>query len=151
MRVKFTQLVPNAKLPQHQTPGSAGADLSVIVQSMGDYLAPGQIKEFSTGLSVTIADGYELQIRSRSSKALQGLIVLNAPGTIDSDYQGEIKLILQNVSGRGMNIVLGDRVAQVVLSKYERIDSDDVETVQTELPETKPTKRRQGGLGSTGR
>lgn len=142
MRVKFAKLRPDIQLPEYQSEGAAGMDLRVALPGMGEHLAPGEIKIFSTGLAVEIPFGWELQVRSRSGLASRGIAVANGIGTIDSDYRGEIKVILHNVGTSGEMFFHGDRIAQLVPSRVERIEWSNEE-------ELKPTKRGKLGLGST--
>lgn len=131
-----------AKIPQYATPGSAGMDLHCVedftIPTMTRMLVP-------TGLKMAIPEGYEGQIRPRSSLALKyGVTVLNTPGTIDSDYRGEVKIILANLSNEDVGFSAGDRIAQIVFAKVEQL-----EVAQTlVLP---ATSRGEGGFGSTGR
>lgn len=126
--------------PFYATPGAAGMDLSA---SESCEIQPGRFKTVSTGIKVAIPCGYELQIRPRSGLAAKyGITVLNAPGTIDSDYRGEIKVILINHGPNTFIISPGDRIAQIVLAKVEQI-----EWVHGELDET---SRSACGFGSTG-
>ena len=143
VKVAFKKLSENAVIPHYATEGSAGFDLSALLDR--DITVKNmEIVLIKTGLSVAIPDGYEIQIRSRSGTSLKkGLIVLNAPGTIDSDYRGEVGVIIQNVSGFEQTIASGDRVAQGILARVERVDFEIVD----ELPET---QRGEGGFGSTG-
>lgn len=143
MKIRYKKLLPAAKLPEYQTPGSAGADISVVVPGMGANIAPGGTEAFRTGLAVEVPDGYELQLRSRSSLALEGITVANAPATIDSDYRGEILVILHNSSRLTKQLFGGERVAQVVLCKVNRID-----WIEEDLT---PTVRNTKGIGSTGK
>lgn len=131
----------DAVLPAYETAGAAGMD----VQAAGAVtLAPGARAAVATGLSVAVPDGYELQVRARSGLALrQGLAVLNAPGTIDSDYRGEVKIILANLGAEPIEITPGMRIAQLVLAPVVRAEWREVEA----LP---PTARGAGGFGSTG-
>lgn len=130
-------------LPSYETSGSAGIDLQAYISS------PIELKPFSralvpTGLYVSIPKGYEGQIRGRSGLALKhGITLANGIGTIDSDYRGEIKVILINLSEETFIINNGDRIAQFVLSKYEVIDFKEVDTLEE-------TSRGQGGFGHTG-
>ncbi len=131
-------------LPEYATPGASGMDLRafieqpVTLQPMERILVP-------TGLFFEIPAGYEAQVRPRSGLAIkQGITCLNTPGTIDSDYRGEIKVILINLSGEQQVIRNGDRIAQVVIQK--------VETVQWEVAEAiSETDRNDGGFGHTGK
>lgn len=132
------------KLPSYKTDGSAGIDLQanidgcIELESLGRVLVP-------TGLFVAIPRGYEGQIRARSGLALKhGISLANATGTIDSDYRGEIKVILINLSKETYKINDGDRIAQFILSKYENIEFKEVEVLDE-------TVREDGGFGHTGK
>lgn len=130
-------------LPKYETVGSAGMDVRAAV---GEPITikPGEIVLAPTNLAAAIPLGYECQVRSRSGLAAKyGIFALNAPGTIDSDYRGEIKVILANFGKAGFEIKRGDRIAQLVISKCERAVWELVE----DLPET---ARGAGGFGSTG-
>lgn len=144
MKIKIQKLKSAAVLPSYQSIGAAGADVHACLPGMGESLAPGEIKTFNTGIAVEIPDGYEIQIRSRSGLASQGIVVFNSPGTVDSDYRGEIRVILMNLGKQGRRFAHGERIAQLVLSKVEQIQWSFAE-------ELKPTKRGKGALGSTGR
>ena len=109
----------NNPLPEYKTTGSAGMDL---MASKYITIEPGQIKTVPTGLFVEIPIGYEGQVRSRSGLSIQGLVVNNAPGTIDSDFRGEVKIILRNQSDKMVGIAIGDRIAQLVFAKVEQIN-----------------------------
>ncbi len=131
-------------LPQYTTEGAAGMDIRaflaepVTLQSLQRTLIP-------TGLFIELPKGYEAQIRPRSGLAIkQGITCLNTPGTIDSDYRGEIKIILINLSGELQVVQSGDRIAQMVLQAVEKINWEEV----TLLSET---LRNNGGFGSTGK
>ena len=130
-------------LPSYATAGSAGAD---VVAAVADelVLAPGARVAVPTGLAVAVPEGFELQVRPRSGLALRsGITVANAPGTIDSDYRGEVCVILVNLGGEPFVIRRGDRVAQLVLAPVER-------AVYAEAVELPATGRGTGGFGSTG-
>lgn len=127
-------------IPEYKTEGSSGMDLmsieELVLSSMGTITV-------RTNLSVEIPDGYEIQIRSRSGLAVKhGVIVLNSPGTIDSDYRGEIKVILHNTGPEDFDVNIGERIAQMVLAKVEKM-----ELYEDKLSET---ERNHGGFGSTG-
>jgi len=140
-------------LPEYATKGSAGLDLKVdFKRTFGIeeeqqinfiFLYPNQIKVFKTGLFIEIPEGYELQIRSRSGLSIKGIIVVNAPGTIDRDYRGEIGLIIGNISINPYKINHGDKLAQAVLKKVEKIEWEKVEKLEE-------TDRGVGGFGHTG-
>lgn len=128
-------------LPKYQTKGSAGMD----VHSAEDLvLKKGEIKLVPTGLFFALPEGYEISVRPRSGLALKhGITLLNSPGTLDSDYRGELKVILINHGPADFEIMKGDRIAQIVLNKYEPIEWHEV-------PELDETERKSGGFGSTG-
>ena len=108
-------------------------------------MAPGEFKTISLGFSVAIPKGYELQVRPRSGMAaLYGVTVLNSPGTVDSDYRGEMKVILINHGPRTFSVNSGDRIAQIILAKVSQARYEEV----TDLNDT---VRGEGGFGSTGR
>ena len=132
-------------LPAYETAGSAGMDVRAAVPDREPVvLAPGQRAMVPTGLSVGIPEGYEIQVRPRSGLAAKhGLTCLNTPGTIDSDYRGEIKVILINLGAEPFTIQRGERIAQLVLAPVTRLAWAQVE----QLGET---ARGAGGFGSTG-
>ena len=111
----------NIKLPSYKTAGSSGMDLVANLKKKIN-IAPGKIVIVPTGIAVAIPKNYEIQIRPRSGLAANnGISVLNTPGTIDSDYRGEIKIILINLSGKKFFIKSGDRIAQMILSPVAKI------------------------------
>lgn len=131
-------------LPSYATPGAAGCDLRAAVAESLTIL-PGGRTLVPTGLCVAIPFGYEGQVRMRSGLALKhGLSLLNGPGTVDSDYRGEIGLILANLGTEPVTIARGDRIAQLVIAPVTRAKLETVE----QLP---PTGRDAGGFGSTGK
>lgn len=128
-------------LPVYATEGAAGMD---VVAAEDLDLAPGARHAVSTGLSIAIPAGYEIQVRPRSGLALKhGVTVPNTPGTIDSDYRGELKVIMINLGAEGFSIRRGDRVAQLVLAPVTR-------GTWLEVEELDATARGEGGFGSTG-
>jgi len=128
-------------LPVYATHGAAGMD---VVSAENVEIAPGGRHAVATGLSVAIPHGYEIQVRPRSGLALKhGITVPNTPGTIDSDYRGELKVILINHGTEPFAILRGDRVAQLVLAPVTRAG-------WIEVPELDETARGEGGFGSTG-
>lgn len=130
--------------PTYETERSAGMDLRAVVTGEPIVLAPLQRTIVKTGLFIELPVGHEAQVRPRSGLAAKfGITVLNAPGTIDADYRGEIGVILVNLSQESFTIKHGDRVAQLVIAKHERADW----TITDELSET---DRGVGGFGSTG-
>ena len=132
-------------LPSYETAGSAGADLRANFPTRGEVvLEPGERVLVPTGLRVGIPEGYEIQIRPRSGLALKhGITVPNTPGTIDSDYRGELKVILINHGTEPFAIARGDRIAQLVLAPVVQARWDEVEDLDE-------TARGAGGFGSTG-
>ena len=131
-------------LPEYQTPLSAGMDLRANIKE-SISLEPLQRALVPTGLYVELPAGYEMQIRPRSGLAAkQGITVLNAPGTIDADYRGEIKVILVNLSPDTVTINDGERVAQAVVARCEQVEWESVDELSS-------TERGEGGFGSTGK
>lgn len=131
-------------LPQYATQQSAGLDLRanldapIILQPMERRLVP-------TGLRIALPQGYEAQVRPRSGLALKhGITLLNTPGTIDADYRGEIGIILVNLSAEPFTIADGDRIAQLVIARYEQAEWTEVCTLDT-------TERGEGGFGHSGK
>ena len=131
-------------LPQYATPLSAGMDLRanldapITLEPLARVLVP-------TGLFMALPAGYEAQVRPRSGLAIKkGITVLNTPGTIDADYRGEIKVILVNLSNEPFTIESGERIAQMIVARYEQIEWESVEELGT-------TERGAGGFGSTGK
>lgn len=134
----------NHPLPEYATEGASGMDLRAFMNEP-IALKPLQRVLVSTGLFLALPQGYEAQIRPRSGLALkQGITVLNTPGTIDADYRGEIKVILINLSNETATINNGDRIAQMVVQKVERIVFRQVDRIHE-------TDRGAGGFGHTGK
>ena len=130
--------------PAYATEMSAGMDLKANITE-AVLLEPLQRAMIPTGIYLALPEGTEAQVRPRSGLAAKfGISVLNAPGTIDADYRGEVKVILVNLSNEPFTINPGERIAQLVLARYERIEWDEVETLDE-------TCRGEGGFGSTGR
>ena len=144
VKVLFKRLDPKAQIPKYKTDGSSGLDLMALIED------PIKIKSqesviIPTGISVAIPQDTEIQIRPRSGLAAKSNIsVLNTPGTIDSDYRGEIKIILFNHGKEEFEVNNSDRIAQMVLMPILKIEFEEVD----ELPET---IRGSGGFGSTGK
>lgn len=134
------------ELPAYETSGSAGIDVRAAVPTGEPVtLKPGERAMVPTGLSVAIPEGYEIQVRPRSGLAAKhGLTCLNTPGTIDSDYRGEIKVILINLGAEAFVIQRGERIAQLVLAPVTRLAWREVDALDE-------TARGVGGFGSTGR
>ena len=134
----------NVEIPRYMTEGSAGIDVSANIETeielkpLERYLVP-------TGIKLEIPEGFEVQVRPRSGLAFKhGITVLNTPGTIDSDYRGEIKVLLINLSNEAYKIQPNERIGQLILSKVYRLDFE----VKDGLSET---KRGEGGFGHTGK
>ena len=144
VKVLIKKLNPSVQLPSYKTRGASGMDLMAFIEEPIN-LEPGKSCLVPTGLSVAFPEKYEIQIRPRSGLAAKNNIsVLNTPGTIDSDYRGELKIILFNHGGQNFIINNNDRIAQMVL--MPTIKMELVET--NELPES---IRSKGGFGSTGK
>jgi len=143
IEVKIVNSSNNA-LPEYATDGSSGMDLRAFIPSP-ITLKPMERRLVPTGIFIELPMGYEVQVRPRSGLALkQGITCLNSPGTVDSDYRGEIKIVLINLSGEEQIIQPGDRIAQMVLQKVEKIVWHQVATLRE-------TVRNEGGFGSTGK
>jgi dUTP pyrophosphatase len=140
------QVLPHGEglaLPAYQTAGSAGLDLRAAVES-SVFVAPGERIQVPTGLAMAIPLGFEGQVRARSGLAWKkGLAVINAPGTIDSDYRGEVKVLLVNLGGETVEIPRGERVAQLVIAPVVQAAIQVVASLED-------TERGAGGFGSTG-
>ncbi len=134
----------NHDLPNYQTAQSAGMDLRAWLPDGGIELLPGERKLILTGLQIALPAGYEAQIRPRSGLALKhGITVLNAPGTIDADYRGDVGVILVNHSDEPFNINNGDRIAQMVVAPYVQVQWQSVASLPKSV-------RGSGGFGHTG-
>ena len=134
----------NNPLPSYATDGAAGMDIRAFVNEPVE-LQPLQRALVPTGLFIELPEGYEAQIRPRSGLAIkQGITCLNTPGTIDSDYRGEIKIVLINLSSEAHVINSGDRIAQMVVQKVEKISWEEAVALSE-------TSRDNGGFGSTGK
>ena len=130
-------------LPSYQTTGAAGLDLSAAV-AQSVVIEPGERRFVPTGIAVAIPPGFEGQVRPRSGLALKhGIGIVNSPGTIDSDYRGEIGIVLVNHGSEPFVVTRGARIAQLVIAPVARVDVESVDTLDT-------TDRGAGGYGSTG-
>jgi dUTP pyrophosphatase len=139
--VKIKRIHSDALMPKYEHPGDSGADLCSVIDCI---LQPYQRKAIPTGLCAEVSPGYELQIRPKSGLALgNGITVLNTPGTVDSGYRGEIKVILINLGTEPYSLKKGQKIAQLVMSPVLYANFEEVE----ELSES---KRGSGGFGSTG-
>tara|TARA_Y100000996_G_C22066676_1_gene455582 strand:+ start:41 stop:478 length:438 start_codon:yes stop_codon:yes gene_type:complete len=144
VKVLIKKLDPEVKLPEYKTNGASGMDLKAFIKKPIN-LKPKTSSLIPTGLSVAFVEDYEIQIRPRSGLAAKNNItVLNTPGTIDSDYRGEIKVIIYNHGNNSFIVNNGDRIAQMVLSPVIKIELEEA----NELPKT---LRGKGGFGSTGK
>ena len=141
VEVKIKRLDPELPLPRKATPGSSGFDIYSRVDLV---IKPGEIKGVPSGVILEIPEGYEVQVRPRSGLALKhGVSILNAPGTIDADYRGEVMVILFNFSNRPFRIKRGERIAQIVPMKLPEVKLVEVNNLTL-------TSRGSGGFGSTG-
>lgn len=135
-------VIQNGKIPEYQSAHASGADAFAATDAT---IEPGAVALVPTGLYFEIPKGYEVQVRPRSGLALKhGVTVLNAPGTIDSDYRGEVKIILVNHGKLAFHIKKGDRIAQLVAHKVERMTFEKAEKLDE-------SQRGHGGFGSTGK
>jgi dUTP pyrophosphatase len=145
--VKFKRLseeFDNIPLPTYSTSGSAGMDIRAAIKETVK-LKPMEVELISTNLSVEIPEGFEIQVRPRSGLAAKhGIGILNSPGTIDSDYRGEVKIILINFSKEEFIIQPGDRIAQIILSKVYKARLEETEELNN-------SKRGEGGFGHSGK
>jgi dUTP pyrophosphatase len=146
--IRFKRLHPerdhDIPLPRYMTAHAAGMDVCAAIQAEV-VLAPGRIALVPTGFAMSLPAGYEAQIRPRSGLAIRhGVTVVNAPGTIDSDYRGEVKVGLINLSDREYTIQRGERIAQMVIQQVCRLNLEVVEQLDS-------TERDAGGFGSTGK
>jgi dUTP pyrophosphatase len=144
VNISITRFASDLPLPSYATPGSAGLDLLAAIDKQ-IRLLPGNIAAVPTGIAIALPDGYEAQVRPKSGLALcYGVTVLNAPGTIDSDYRGEIAVILVNHGRIPFPIERGMKIAQLVVSPVTRIEWCETAALDE-------TERGAGGFGSTGR
>ncbi len=144
VKVLVKKLDPSVKLPEYKTSGASGMDLVAFLKK-SIFVKPKTSSLIPTGLSVAFSEDYEIQIRPRSGLAIKNNIsILNTPGTIDSDYRGEVKIIIYNHGDKDFIINNGDRVAQMILSPAIKMELKEV----NDLPET---IRGRSGFGSTGK
>ena len=144
VKILVKKLDPKVKIPEYKTSGSSGMDLMAFVES-SIKIAPNTLELIPTGLSIAIPEDLEIQIRPRSGLAVKSSVsVLNTPGTIDSDYRGELKIILFNHGNKDFIINNNDRIAQMVLTLVIKMEFEEVD----QLPKT---IRGSGGFGSTGK
>ena len=144
VKVLIKKLDPSVKLPEYKTSGASGVDLIAFIKEPIN-LEPKTSVLIPTGLSVAFPEDYEIQIRPRSGLAAKNNIsVLNTPGTIDSDYRGEIKVIIYNHGNENFSINNGDRIAQMILAPVVKMELEE----KNDLPKS---IRGKGGFGSTGK
>jgi dUTP pyrophosphatase len=142
MKVKIVN-ESNNSTPAYQTRFSAGMDIHAFVEE-DICIKPMHRMLIPTGLYIELPPGYEAQVRPRSGLAVKhGITVLNTPGTIDADYRGEIKVILVNLSNDEFTVKNGDRIAQIIVNKFEKVEWEEVS-------ELRESEREAGGFGSTG-
>ena len=142
MKIKVKKLRGDAVVPRYEHEGDAGMDVYSVADEM---IEPGEIKLIPTGLSFELPRGIEMQVRPKSGLAIKhGITVTNSPGTLDSGYRGELKVVLQNEGKRKYEVKKGEKVAQIVLARYEEVEFEE----SGELAET---SRGAGGFGSTGK
>ena len=138
--VRVKRLDKELPIPEYQTDGSSGMDL---YSGEDTIIHPGSFNDIATGIALEIPKGFEGQVRARSGLAMSsGIGVLNSPGTIDSDYRGEIKVILFNLGKDKFTVKRGDRIAQLIIGPVERVEMEEVEVLSK-------TERGRGGFGST--
>jgi dUTP pyrophosphatase len=143
VKIAVRRLAPDLPLPAYATPGSAGLDLLAAVDR-DIVLPPGGFAAIPTGIALALPSGYEAQVRPRSGLALRhGITVLNAPGTVDSDYRGEVAAILINHGKAEFTVTRGMKVAQLVVAPHVRAEWRETDTLDQ-------TERAAGGFGSTG-
>lgn len=147
IKVKIKRLseeFSDVELPHYATAGSAGMDIRAAIKE-DVILEPGKVELISTNISIEIPLGYEIQVRPRSGLAANHSIgILNSPGTIDSDYRGEVKIILMNFGKENFKISRGDRIAQLIVSKVYTAKIEEVDDLNS-------SHRGEGGFGHTGK
>ncbi|MGZ3407852.1 MAG: dUTP diphosphatase [Polyangia bacterium] len=142
--VRIQRLRPDAHLPKYMSDGAAGMDLAASLDA-DVTIAPGKRALVGSGIAIALPRGFEAQVRPRSGLAAKhGVTVLNAPGTIDEDYRGEIKVILINHGDEPFVVKSGERIAQLVIARVERVVLDEQTTLEQSV-------RGAGGFGHTGR
>ena len=144
--VRVVRLRADARMPAYMSAGAAGLDLCASLEDRDELAIPvGDRALVGTGLSIALPIGFEAQVRPRSGLALKhGVTVLNAPGTVDSDYRGEVKVLLVNHGREPFVVRRGERIAQLVIARVERATLIEVDSLDA-------TERGAGGYGSTGR
>ena len=143
VRIAITALRPGVRVPAYQSDGAAGMDLEAAIDEPV-VIPRGEVRMVSCGFAIAVPAGYEAQVRPRSGLAAKsGVTVLNSPGTIDSDYRGEVKVILINHGAAAFTVTAGMRIAQMVVARVAHVTWDQTDV----LPET---GRGEGGFGHTG-
>lgn len=143
LKIKILPGNEDIPLPEYATGGSAGMDLRAAL-TKPLILKPNERALVPTGIIIGLPQGFEAQVRPRSGLAVKhGIMLVNSPGTIDSDYRGEIKIIMFNSGGEPFEIKRGDRIAQLIINRYERVDLKKVDEIDE-------TPRGGGGFGHTG-
>jgi dUTP pyrophosphatase len=143
MQVRVRKLKGGARVPEYMSSGASGCDVTACLEEPM-VVPPGGRAAVPTGLAFELSPGYEIQVRPRSGFAFKkGLTVVNAPGTIDSDFRGEVMVLVVNLGQEPVSIAPGDRIAQLVLQRVERIDWAEVDALAD-------SARGEGGFGSTG-
>ena len=142
--VKVQLISDGARLPVYGSSQAAGADLCACLGNQSLTIEPHRWAMVPTGIAIALPVGYEAQVRPRSGLAAKkGITVLNSPGTVDADYRGEIRVILVNLSNEPFTVMPGERIAQMVVARHERVEWENVEVLSE-------TARGEGGFGSTG-
>ena len=141
IKIKIKKINPEAIIPHYSHEGDAGMDVYSVEDSVIKF---NERKSISTGLAFEVPRGFEIQVRPKSGLALNnGITILNTPGTLDSGYRGELKVIIFNTSNQSYQVKKGEKIAQIVLARYEEAEIE-------ETNELSQTKRAEGGFGSTG-
>jgi len=144
IQIKFQKCHSRAEMPVRQTQGAAGYDIKACLENPVQ-INPGERMAIGTGIRVDIPKGFVLSVRPRSGLAIQhGITMINSPGTIDSDFRGEIKILMINLGSESFTINHGDRIAQILLEKCHEVDWREVDELEN-------TERGSNGFGSTGR
>lgn len=141
-KFQITRIARDLPLPRYMTEAAAGMDLYAAVDT-DTVLEPGRVTAVPTGIKISMPPDYEAQVRPRSGLALRGIAMPNAPGTIDADYRGEIKVLLINLGESAFTVERGTRIAQLVVNRIERV-------VFEEVGELEESGRGEGGFGHTG-
>lgn len=143
IQVRVNKVKPSANVPKYMSAGAAGCDITACLENPM-IIEAGKRAAIPTGLAFEIPTGFEIQVRPRSGMAFkQGLTVVNAPGTIDSDFRGEVMVLVVNLGDTAVTVNPGDRIAQLVLQEVRQIEWTEVDSLSS-------TERGAGGFGSTG-